>query len=191
MWCQYEIGVLPSWTISLQKNTVKILKCPVAHIRVAVMCRYLFHITASFDERKGILYTTFSTCAHHIGLICYCLKVATHVTASLTSLHDQSFCTRAHKIPSPPHGTSTLEQAPVCTWNMSSSDDDALTLAAFVLMCKRKRRKKKHDVWCKDMLWKGKPIPTLAYWVSWKYIPTNGIIILEWMKKLIWTFFHF
>jgi hypothetical protein len=43
---------------------------------------------------------------------------------------------------------STLEQAPVCTWNMSSSDDDALALA-FVLMCKRKPRKKKRDVWCK------------------------------------------
>jgi hypothetical protein len=77
------------------------------------------------------------------------LKVATHVTASLTSLHDQSFCTRTHKIPSPPYGTSTLEQAPVCTWNMSSSDDDVLALAAFVLMCKRKPRKKKRDVWCK------------------------------------------
>jgi hypothetical protein len=89
------------------------------------------------------------------------VKVATHVTASLTSLHDQSFCTSTHKIPSPPHGTSTLEKAPVCTWNMSSSDDDALALAAFVLMCKRKPRKKKRDVWCKDWLWKGKPIPTL------------------------------
>jgi hypothetical protein len=31
-------------------------------------------------------------------------------------------------------------------------------------MCKRKPRKKKRDVWCKDWLWKGKPIPTLAYW---------------------------
>jgi hypothetical protein len=54
-------------------------------------------------------------------------KVATHVTASLTSLHDQSYLgTRTHKIPSPPHGTNTLELAPVCTWNMSSSDDDAM-----------------------------------------------------------------
>jgi hypothetical protein len=79
-----------------------------------------------------------------------CLKVATHVTASLTSLHDQSSCTRTHKIPSPPHGTSTLEQAPVCTWNMSNSDDDALALAVFVLMCTRKPRQKKRDVWCKD-----------------------------------------
>jgi hypothetical protein len=34
---------------------------------------------------------------------------------------------------------------------MSSSDDDALTLAAFVLMCKKKPRKKR-DVWCKDWL---------------------------------------
>jgi hypothetical protein len=82
--------------------------------------------------------------------------VATHVIASLTSLRDQSFCTRTHKIPSPPHGTSTLEQAPVCTWNMSSSDDDVLALAVFVLMCKRKPRKKKRDVWCKDWLMKKK-----------------------------------
>jgi hypothetical protein len=118
------------------------------------------------------------------------LNLATHVTASLTSLHDQSFCTRTHKIPLPPHGTSTLEQAPVCALNMLSSDNDALTLAAFVLMCKRKSRKKKCDVWCKDWLWKGKPIPTLVYWVSWKYIPAIGIIISEWMKKLIWTFCH-
>jgi hypothetical protein len=80
------------------------------------------------------------------------LKVATHVTASLTSLHDQSFCTRTHKIPSPPHGISKLEQAPVCTWNLSSMDDDALALAAFVLMYKRKPRKKKRDVWRKDWL---------------------------------------
>jgi hypothetical protein len=71
-----------------------------------------------------------------------CLKLATHVTARLTSLHDQAFCTSTHKIPSPPHGTSMLEQAPVCIWNMSSSDDDALALAAFVPMCKRKPRKK-------------------------------------------------
>jgi hypothetical protein len=56
--------------------------------------------------------------------------VATHVTASLTSLHDQSFCTSMQKIPSPPHGTSMLEQAPVCAWNMSRSDDDALALNA-------------------------------------------------------------
>jgi hypothetical protein len=59
------------------------------------------------------------------------LNVATHVTASLTSSHDQSFCTSTHKIPSPQHGTSTLEQAPVYIWNMSSSDDDALALDAF------------------------------------------------------------
>jgi hypothetical protein len=84
------------------------------------------------------------------------IKVATHVTASLTSVHDQSFCTNMHKIPSPPHGTSTLEQAPVCTWNMSSSDDDVLALAAFVLMFKRKPRKKKRDMWCKDWLMKRK-----------------------------------
>jgi hypothetical protein len=74
------------------------------------------------------------------------LKLATHVTASLTSLHDQSFCTRTHKIPSPPHGTSAREQAPVGTSNMSSWDDDALALTAFVLMCERKPRKKKRDV---------------------------------------------
>jgi hypothetical protein len=34
-----------------------------------------------------------------------------------------------------------LNKAPVCTWNMSSSDDDALALAAFVLMCKIKTAK--------------------------------------------------
>jgi hypothetical protein len=66
------------------------------------------------------------------------LKVATHLTANLTSLHDQSFCTSKHKISSPPHGTSTLEQVPVCTWNLSSSDDNVRALAAFVLICKRK-----------------------------------------------------
>jgi hypothetical protein len=60
------------------------------------------------------------------------------------------------KIPSPPHGTTTLEQAPVCTWDMSTLDDDALALAAFVLMCKRKPRKMKRDVWCKDRLMKRK-----------------------------------
>jgi hypothetical protein len=61
-----------------------------------------------------------------------------------------------HKIPSPLHGTSTLEQAPVCTWNLSSSDDDARVLAAFVLMCERKTRKKKREVWCKDWSMKRK-----------------------------------
>jgi hypothetical protein len=65
--------------------------------------------------------------------------------------------------PSPPHGTCTLEQTPVCTPEMSSSDNDALALAAFVLVCKRKPRKKKRDVVCKDWLRKGKPIPTLVY----------------------------
>jgi hypothetical protein len=39
---------------------------------------------------------------------------------------------------------------------MSSSDDVALALAAFVLMCKRKPRKKKREVWCKDWLMKRK-----------------------------------
>jgi hypothetical protein len=39
---------------------------------------------------------------------------------------------------------------------MSSSDDEAHALAAFVLMCKRKPRKKKRDVWCKDWLMKRK-----------------------------------
>jgi hypothetical protein len=110
--------------------------------------------------------------------------------ASLSSLHNQSFCTSTHKIHSPPHGKSTLEQASACTWNLSTSNDDALVLAAFVLMCKRKPRKKKRDVWCKHWLWQGKPIPTLACWVRWKYIPAIGIIISEWMKKLIWTFCH-
>jgi hypothetical protein len=44
---------------------MKILKCPLAPIRVAMICHYLFHITASFDEHKGILYTTFSAYAGH------------------------------------------------------------------------------------------------------------------------------
>jgi hypothetical protein len=44
------------------------LGCPVAHIRVAVMCPYLFHITASFDERKGALYTFFA-CVGHILVV--------------------------------------------------------------------------------------------------------------------------
>jgi hypothetical protein len=75
-----------------------------------------------------------------------CLKVATHVTASLTSLHDQSFCTRMHKIPSPPHGTSTLEYTPVCTWNMSSSDDDALEFGCFCPYVQEKTAKE--ETWC-------------------------------------------
>jgi hypothetical protein len=55
----------PFQNISLQQIPMKILKCPVAPIRVAMTCHYLFHITASFDERKGILYTAFSACAGH------------------------------------------------------------------------------------------------------------------------------
>jgi hypothetical protein len=35
---------------------------------------------------------------------------------------------------------------------MSSSDDDALTFAVFVLGCKRKPRKKEGRVWYKDWL---------------------------------------
>lgn len=49
--------------VSLQQIPMKISKCPVAPIRVAMICHCLFHITASFDERKGILYTAFSACA--------------------------------------------------------------------------------------------------------------------------------
>jgi hypothetical protein len=37
---------------------------------------------------------------------------------------------------------------------MSSSDDDALDLAAFVLVYKRKTLKKKRGMWCKDWLMK-------------------------------------
>jgi hypothetical protein len=44
---------------------MKILKCSIAPIRVAMLCHYLFHITASFDERKGILYAAFCVCAGH------------------------------------------------------------------------------------------------------------------------------
>jgi hypothetical protein len=78
-----------------------------------------------------------------VGLVMLFLKVATHVTASLKSLLDQSFCTRMHKIPSPPHGTSMFEQAPVRTCNMSSWDDYALALAAFVL-CARENRERRN-----------------------------------------------
>jgi hypothetical protein len=52
------------------------LECPVAHIRVVVMCHCLSHITASFDERKGVLYTVFSACAGHDELIVSCNKQA-------------------------------------------------------------------------------------------------------------------
>jgi hypothetical protein len=55
---------------------VKMLECPVAHIRVVVMCHYLSHITASFDERKGVLYTAFSACVGHDELIVSCNKQA-------------------------------------------------------------------------------------------------------------------
>jgi hypothetical protein len=78
--------------------------------------------------------------------IMHSLKVATHVTASFTSSHDQSFHTSKHKIPSTPHSTSTLEHL----------DDNVLALAAFVFMCKRKLQKKKRDVWCKNWLMKRK-----------------------------------
>jgi hypothetical protein len=50
----------------------------------------------------------------------------------------------------------TILQAPVCTWNLSSSDYDARSLAAFLLVCKKKPRKKKRDVWCKHWLIKRK-----------------------------------
>jgi hypothetical protein len=44
----------------------EVFVCPVAPIRVAVMCHHLYHITASFDERKGILYTASSVCIGHV-----------------------------------------------------------------------------------------------------------------------------
>jgi hypothetical protein len=117
------------------------------------------HLQKWLLRRRGFdtFYKIFSEISLRLPALCTgcpltTLELATHVTASMTSLHDQSFCTRTHKIPSPPHGTSTLEQALFCTWNMSSSDDDELALAAFVLMCKRKPRKKKRDVWRKDWL---------------------------------------
>jgi hypothetical protein len=78
-------------------------------------------------------------------LILISAKVTTHATASLTSLHVQSFCTRTHKIPSPPHGTSTLEQAPVCSWNMSSSDDDAMgSLWLLLSLCARENHERRN-----------------------------------------------
>jgi hypothetical protein len=111
--------------------------------------------------------------------------VATHVTASLASLHEQSFCASTHKIPSPPHRTSTLEQAPVCTWNLLSSDDDARTLAAFVFVCKRKMRKKKRDMWCKDWLMKRKTYSHIKLPSELKTYLLNWHNYLRMMKKLI------
>jgi hypothetical protein len=103
------------------------------------------------------------------------VKVATHVTASLTSLHDQSFRTKTHKIPSPPHGTSTLEQAPVCTWNMSSSDDDAMgSLWLLLSLCARENRQRR-NVTCgvKTGYEKEKPIPHISLLSELKIYPRN------------------
>jgi hypothetical protein len=49
--------------MSLQQDPLKMSGGPVAPVGVAVMCHYLLHITASFDERKGTSYATVSACA--------------------------------------------------------------------------------------------------------------------------------
>jgi hypothetical protein len=56
---------------------------------------------------------------------------------------------------------------------MSGSDDDALALAAFVIMCKRKARKKKRDVWRKDWLIKRKTYSHISLLSELKIYPRD------------------
>ena len=45
--------------MSSQEDPAEMLGGPVAPVRVAVVCDYVLHITASFDERKGTSCTAF------------------------------------------------------------------------------------------------------------------------------------
>jgi hypothetical protein len=45
--------------ISSQEEPAEMSGGPVAPVGVAVMCHYVLHITASFDERKGTSCTAF------------------------------------------------------------------------------------------------------------------------------------
>jgi hypothetical protein len=57
---------------------------------------------------------------------------------------------------------------------MSNSDDnDALALAAFVLVLKRKTRKKKRDKWCKDWLMKRKSYSNVILLSELKIYPRD------------------
>ena len=49
--------------MSSLEDPAEMLGGPVAPIGVAVMCHYVLHITASFDERKGTSYTAFCASA--------------------------------------------------------------------------------------------------------------------------------
>jgi hypothetical protein len=51
---------------------------------------------------------------------------------------------------------------------LSSSDDDARALAAFVFMRQKKPRKKKRDVWCKDWLMKRKTYSHISLLIELK-----------------------
>jgi hypothetical protein len=44
--------------VSSQEDPAEMSGGPVAPVGVAVVCHYVLHITASFDERKGTSYTT-------------------------------------------------------------------------------------------------------------------------------------
>lgn len=70
------------------------------------------------------------------------LKVASHVTISLTRMHDQYFYTTMHNSTHPVLGTSLFEEAQFCASNISSSNNDAFSLAAVVLLYEIKPKNK-------------------------------------------------